>query len=100
MKRGSPTTRRSERQPVFQIGDAVRTRNIHPATHTRLPRYARDKPGVVVVLHGAHVFPDTNALLQGENPRALHGEIPGARFVGRGRQSARHSLHRPVGGLS
>ena len=38
MKRGSPTTREVERQPMFQVGDAVRTRNIHPATHTRLPR--------------------------------------------------------------
>jgi nitrile hydratase subunit beta len=72
MKRGSPTTRAVERQPVFQIGDAVRTRNINPATHTRLPRYARDKPGIIVRLHGAHVFPDTNALFQGENPQPLY----------------------------
>jgi nitrile hydratase subunit beta len=72
MKRGSPTVRAVERQPVFLIGDAVRTRNIHPATHTRLPRYAQDKPGVIVVLHGAHVFPDTNALFQGENPQPFY----------------------------
>jgi nitrile hydratase beta subunit len=72
MKRGSPTTRAVERQPAFQIGDAVRTRNLHPTTHTRLQRYARDKPGVIVLLHGAHVFPDTNALFQGENPQPLY----------------------------
>jgi nitrile hydratase subunit beta len=24
------------------------------------------------VLHGAHVFPDTNALFQGENPQPLY----------------------------
>ena len=72
MKRGSPTARATERQAAFQIGDAVRTRNLNPETHTRLPRYARDKPGVIVLLHGAHVFPDTNALLQGENPQPLY----------------------------
>jgi nitrile hydratase subunit beta len=72
MKRGSPTMRAVERQPMFQVGDAVRTKNIHPATHTRLPRYARDKLGVIVVLHGAHVFPDTNALFQGENSQPLY----------------------------
>lgn len=72
MKRGSPTVRVTERQASFQVGDPVRTRNLNPATHTRLPRYARDKPGVIVLLHGTHVFPDTNALLQGENPQPLY----------------------------
>jgi nitrile hydratase len=71
-RRGSPKTRRVERQPHYRPGDAVRTRNIHPLTHTRLPRYARDKQGVVVALHGAHVFPDTNAQFQGENPQPLY----------------------------
>jgi nitrile hydratase len=72
MKQGRLSTRDVERQPAFQRGDAVRTRNIHPATHTRLPRFARDKTGVIVALHGAHVFPDTNALSQGENPQPLY----------------------------
>jgi nitrile hydratase subunit beta len=72
MARGSLKTRTVERQPRFRPGDAVRTRNIHPLTHTRLPRYARDKPGVVTALHGAHVFPDTNAQLRGENPQPLY----------------------------
>ncbi|MBS0644917.1 MAG: nitrile hydratase subunit beta [Acetobacteraceae bacterium] len=72
MRRGGPTTRSVDRQPVFRVGDSVRTRNIHPQTHTRLPRYARDKQGVVVALHGAHVFPDSNALRQGENAQPLY----------------------------
>lgn len=72
MRRGGPTTRSVERQPMFQVGDAVRTKNIHPRTHTRLPRYARDKPGVIALIHGAHVFPDTNALFQGENAQPLY----------------------------
>jgi nitrile hydratase len=70
--RGSLKTRSVERQPRYRPGDAVRTRNIHPHTHTRLPRYARDKQGIILALHGAHVFPDTNAQFQGENPQPLY----------------------------
>lgn len=45
----------------FSPGDRVRTRNIHPKGHTRLPRYARDKTGVIDRDHGVFVFPDTHA---------------------------------------
>ncbi|MDA3922237.1 MAG: nitrile hydratase subunit beta [Salinisphaera sp.] len=45
----------------FAEGDAVRTRNIHPTGHTRLPRYARDKTGIIDRDHGVFVFPDTHA---------------------------------------
>jgi len=55
------------------MGDRVRTRNMNPATHTRLPRYCRDKPGTIVAVHGAHVFPDSNARGEGENPQWLYG---------------------------
>ena len=37
-----------------------------------LPDYARDKPGVIEAHHGAHVFPDTNAHGQGEQPHHLY----------------------------
>jgi nitrile hydratase beta subunit len=56
----------------FAPGDRVRTKNIHPATHTRLPRYARGKLGVVETLRGCHVFPDSVAVGQGENPQWLY----------------------------
>jgi nitrile hydratase beta subunit len=56
----------------FQAGDRVRTRNIHPPTHTRLPRYARGRVGVVERVRGCHVFPDTTATGQGENPQWLY----------------------------
>lgn len=46
----------------FTVGDTVRTRNLNPAGHTRLPRYARGKVGRIVLSHGAHVFPDRNAV--------------------------------------
>jgi nitrile hydratase subunit beta len=56
----------------FKPGDRVRTKNIHPATHTRLPRYARDKVGVIEANRGCHVFPDTAALGQGDDPQWLY----------------------------
>src|SRR4051812_38625311 len=47
---------RQQRGPArFKIGDRVRTKNIHPQTHTRLPRYVRDKVGVVELCHGCHM---------------------------------------------
>jgi nitrile hydratase len=56
----------------FKTGDRVRTKNIHPATHTRLPRYARGRTGTVEALRGCHVFPDTAALGQGDHPQWLY----------------------------
>jgi nitrile hydratase len=63
----------------FKIGDRVRARNIHPRTHTRLPRYVRGRVGVVELVHGCHVFPDTVALDQGENPQWLYTVVFEAR---------------------
>jgi nitrile hydratase len=56
----------------FKPGDKIRTRNIHPETHTRLPRYARDRVGEITLVHGCHVFPDSNAAGRGEDPRWLY----------------------------
>ncbi len=58
--------------PAFAEGDRVRARNLNPTGHTRLPRYVRGHLGVVVALHGAHVFPDSNAHGHGEDPRPLY----------------------------
>jgi nitrile hydratase subunit beta len=58
--------------PRFAIGERVRAKKINPAGHTRLPRYARGTVGVVDRVHGAHVFPDSNAHFQGENPQHLY----------------------------
>ena len=56
----------------FKAGDRVRAKNIHPATHTRLPRYVRGHVGVVERDHGCHVFPDSAATEAGENPQWLY----------------------------
>jgi nitrile hydratase len=53
----------------FAVGDRVRTLNINPTGHTRLPRYARAKTGTIGRVHGAHVYPDSNAAGRGEDPR-------------------------------
>ncbi len=57
---------------LFKPGDRVRARNIHPRTHTRLPRYVRGHVGVVERLHGAHVFPDVAVLGQSDDPQWLY----------------------------
>lgn len=69
---GGPTDRPAEHPARFAIGDMVVTRNQHPAGHTRLPRYARAKHGLIERVHGVFVFPDSNAHGQGENPQWLY----------------------------
>jgi nitrile hydratase len=64
--------RQSDRRPRFAPGDRVITRRLRPRGHTRLPRYARGKRGVVHRVHGIHVFPDTNAHGLGEEPQPLY----------------------------
>lgn len=60
-------------QPArFKAGDRVRTKNINPPTHTRLPRYARNREGVIEAVRGCHVFPDSVTTGGGENPQWLY----------------------------
>ena len=63
---------RLRQQARFTPGDRVRTRNINPPTHTRLPRYARGREGVVEAVRGCHVFPDSVTTGEGENPQWLY----------------------------
>jgi nitrile hydratase beta subunit len=70
--RGAPANRNVPVKPGFKTGQRVRARNINPAGHTRLPRYARGKQGTVVRDHGVFVFPDTNAHFNGENPQHVY----------------------------
>jgi len=69
---GAPKKRNVAAAANFRVGQRVRARNINPPTHTRLPRYARGKSGVVTRDHGIFVFPDTNASFQGEKPQHLY----------------------------
>jgi nitrile hydratase subunit beta len=46
-------------EPRYRVGDRVLTRTINPVGHTRLPRYARGKRGLVTDDHGVWIFPDS-----------------------------------------
>ena len=72
---GGPCDRPLDRAPRFAVGDRVRTRNIHPTGHTRLPRYARGKNGVIESRQGSFVFPDTNAQGKGEDPQWIYSVV-------------------------
>ena len=74
LSRGS-FSRPAQAPARYKPGDRVRAKNIHPATHTRLPRYVRGHVGVVDRLHGTHVFPDSAATGQGDNPQWLYTVI-------------------------
>jgi nitrile hydratase beta subunit len=72
LRRGGPSKRDSTQPARFAIGDRVRMKMINPPTHTRLPRYVRGHVGVIELLHGTHVFPDSNAAGKGEDPQWLY----------------------------
>jgi nitrile hydratase len=75
MARGGPCDRPVPQAAAFAAGDRVRTKNFHPTGHTRLPRYARDKVGVIERVRGGYVFPDTNGHGAGENPQWVYSVV-------------------------
>lgn len=72
LAKGGPCDRPVAGEPLFKAGDRVRTRNFNPTGHTRLPRYARGKHGMIERVHEGFVFPDTNAHGRGENPQRVY----------------------------
>jgi len=85
LARGGPCDRPLDTMPRFAAGARVRTRNLNPPTHTRLPRYARDKVGVVEAVQGSFVFPDDSAHGRGENPQWVYTVVfDGAEIWGEG----------------
>ena len=72
LARGGPAERPAEQPARYAVGDGVVTRNMHPGGHTRLPRYARAKCGVIERVNGVFVFPDANAHGRGESPQWLY----------------------------
>lgn len=69
---GGPTLMETDRQPAWQVGDRVRIRNEHPASHTRMPRYIRGRCGEIVDHYGAHIFPDTHSKTGDKVPAHLY----------------------------
>jgi nitrile hydratase beta subunit len=79
--------------PRFTAGQRVRAGNMHPTGHTRLPRYARGKAGVIARDRGVFLFPDTNAHLLGEKPQHLYSVQFAARELWGERASPRDFVH-------
>ena len=72
LSRGIVGTRNVQVAPLFKVNQRVRARNINPTGHTRLPRYARGKTGLIVRDHGVFVFPDTNAEFRSDKPQHVY----------------------------
>jgi nitrile hydratase subunit beta len=79
IKEGRTAKREIALPAKFKPGDRVVARNIHPAGHTRIPRYVRGRRGIVDRDHGVFVFPDSNAALAGEKPQHVYSVRFGAR---------------------
>jgi nitrile hydratase subunit beta len=79
--------------PRFKFGQHVRARNINPTGHTRLPRYARGKTGVIVRDHGVFLFPDANAAFLGEKPQHVYSVRFTARELWGNDASPRDCVH-------
>ena len=83
-----------EVQPHFHTGDQVRSRNMNPAGHTRLPRYARGKAGKIVRDHGVWAFEDTgDDGLQINKPQHLYSVRFSARELWGDRASAQDAVY-------
>lgn len=79
--------------PKFKAGDRVVARNIHPAGHTRLPRYARGRRGVIDRDYGVFIFPDSSAMSRDPKPQHLYGVRFAARELWGSGVSARDSVY-------
>lgn len=64
--------REVDEPPRFSVGDAVRTKDLHTNTHTRLPRYLHRRRGVIQRIQPAMVLPDTHAHFIAENPQYVY----------------------------
>lgn len=72
LAKGAPTERPASTAARFALGQRVRTRSERVDHHTRLPGYAHGRLGTIERVHGAHVFADTHAQGQGEQPQWLY----------------------------
>ncbi|KAJ54177.1 nitrile hydratase [Actibacterium mucosum KCTC 23349] len=80
LSKGGPVDRPSDVAAKFAPGDRVTTRararnTLVDGGHTRLPTYAQGATGTILRLHGAHVFPDSNAHGLGEAPEPIYAVV-------------------------
>ncbi len=83
-----PSGDRPPLRPRFQVGDAVVARNTHARGHTRLPRYARGRRGVVRSVHGPFLLPDANAHGAGRHWQPVYAVAFAARELWGGQAAA------------
>jgi nitrile hydratase len=93
IRRSGKFSRVLDKRPSFSPGQTVTTRNFNPTGHTRLPRYARGKQGLIHFWHGAHVFPDSSARRDGECPQHLYIVVFSARELWGGDAAANDKVH-------
>jgi nitrile hydratase beta subunit len=91
--RGIPPSQDPKVRPLFKVGQRVRARNINPVGHTRLPRYARGRIGMIMRDHGVYIFPDTNAHFLGEKRQHVYSVRFTARELWGATASARDSVY-------
>ena len=91
--RGIPSSRDPKFPPQHKVGQRVRARNLNTPGHTRPPRYARGKLGIITRDHGVYLFPDTNAHFQGEKRQHVYSVRFTARELWGVTASARDSVH-------
>jgi nitrile hydratase len=78
--------------PRFRAGAPVVTRNLHPAGHTRLPRYARGRHGTIERDHGVFIFADTHAMSRDQKPQHCYSVRFSARELWGAEAGARDSV--------
>lgn len=83
----------AEVAPRFKVGDRVLTHNTHPVGHTRLPRYARGRHGVIARDHGVFVFADTHAMTRDPKPQHCYSVRFAAQELWGPQASPRDSVH-------
>ncbi len=58
---GIPCMASAPKAPLYALNDQVRSSELSPKGHTRLPSYARGKPGLITACHGTWIYPDASA---------------------------------------
>ena len=93
LARGSTARVESDLAAKFAAGDGVVARNRNPLGHTRVPRYARGRRGVIDRDHGVFVFADDHAAGRGKNPQHVYSVRFTARELWGAEASPRDSVY-------
>jgi nitrile hydratase beta subunit len=91
-RRGAART--VEARPRFAVGERVRARRPEGSIgHTRLPGYVLEHEGVVELINGAWVYPDSHAHGRGEQPTFVYAVRFSARDLWPSDDRIDHAVH-------